>query len=463
MADDRKRKRHSKRDEREEAESNRKRDKSVKKPNDAHDDKRKQDKSAVKKKKGSRKKANDSSDDEEPESDPGTLRSYYVTQDKKGNLSCTCRQFRATGKACPKILAIQLHIQFGPSKNYEQAAPSKESRKKRTKGKKKKKKEGTDTDSGEDEPGPGKKRQERPIPDHQVNDELESFFASLANGWKPFDTDDEFDVSPEDESEPKCKKSKPNPSTPETKVSSGRPAASTPLHPNRTPGSAAHFSKQRGPKTGKGKNSLLPPISKDPEIPLLPSPQKKNSDGKPPAPSKKAEKIRTAFVEQSGLSAEELDMIDIDWQRWNDSGYSLRADEVDGIVDLLQALSLNVKSGILVLGPNYVEDSKRLRDADWLPTDDEPIDVSGAPLFPADSVFKRSWHHSQSDRLKGILIFHKHAERFHWLPSFIRLDKDEMPITCYESKNDHGKRRHATCTFHLSKLGSLVPVAVVPG
>ncbi|KAJ7603647.1 hypothetical protein FB45DRAFT_897518, partial [Roridomyces roridus] len=176
----------------------------------------------------------------------GTLRSYYVTQDKKGNLSCTCRQFRATGKPCPEILAIQLEIQFGPSKNYEQAAPSKESRKKRTKGKKKKKKEGTDTDSGEDEPGPGKKRRERPIPDHQVNDELESFFASLANGWKPFDTDDESDVSSEDESKPKSKKSKPNPSTPETKVSSGRPAASTPLHPNRTPGSHMYTSRNGG-------------------------------------------------------------------------------------------------------------------------------------------------------------------------------------------------------------------------
>lgn len=78
---------------------------------------------------------------------------------------------------------------------------------------------------------------------------------------------------------------------------------------------------------------------------------------------------------------EELDLFDIDWNRWASANYTLRADEVDEIASLLEALSLALKRGILILGPSYAHEAELLRHVDWMPSDDEPIDASGAVLL----------------------------------------------------------------------------------
>ena len=81
---------------------------------------------------------------------------------------------------------------------------------------------------------------------------------------------------------------------------------------------------------------------------------------------------------EAALSAEDIDILDIDWLCW-DGPYKLRADEVDEMGSLLEALSLNMRQGVLVLGPSYAFEAQKLRKhVDWMVSDDEPIDKTGA-------------------------------------------------------------------------------------
>ena len=81
---------------------------------------------------------------------------------------------------------------------------------------------------------------------------------------------------------------------------------------------------------------------------------------------------------EAAFSAEDLDILDIDCLRW-DGEYKLRADEVDEMTTILDALSLNKRQGILVLGPSYALEAQKLRKhVDWMVSDDEPIDKTGA-------------------------------------------------------------------------------------
>ncbi len=69
--------------------------------------------------------------------------------------------------------------------------------------------------------------------------------------------------------------------------------------------------------------------------------------------------------------------MDIEWKRWN-GDYTLRQDEVIEMANLLDALSLALKKGILVLGPTFNREAEFLKHIDWLPWDEEPIDQTGA-------------------------------------------------------------------------------------
>lgn len=83
-------------------------------------------------------------------------------------------------------------------------------------------------------------------------------------------------------------------------------------------------------------------------------------------------------LQNLALSPEDLDILDIDWIRWQNKSYTLRADEVDEMGSLLEALSFACGEGVLVLGPSYAFEAERVRIVDWMPSDDEPIDATGA-------------------------------------------------------------------------------------
>ncbi|KAJ7440286.1 hypothetical protein B0H11DRAFT_1933793 [Mycena galericulata] len=363
--------------------------------------KNKKDKDKVSKKK----KKDDSND---------TIRSFTVTEDN-GALVCNCPDFEATGKPCREILAVRIQKEFGPAKpylGYLAATQGLDVHGPKPKGK---------TKAPKAKPRTGG-RGPRPIADYKIQDDLDSFLEKVERGYNPFKSDDEFSES-DREGEPERKKSKQN-DAPGAQVSSGRPPATTPLHSGRASTSPAKFSKKPGPK-GKGKNSLLPRLPPT----LHETPAKK---GKP------LDLGSSANEQQLDLTAEDLDILDIDWLRW-DQEYKLRADEADEMGSLLEALSLSVRPagrGILVLGPSYAFEAQRLRNVDWMLSDDEPIDATGSPAFPENSVLKKAWLHSQRVTLEKLLVFHHDPVRDHWLLFLADLSTDD--VSCYEPLGRHG-------------------------
>ncbi|KAJ7495984.1 hypothetical protein B0H11DRAFT_2226977 [Mycena galericulata] len=382
--------------------------------------KNKKDKDKVSKKK----KKDDSND---------TIRSFTVTEDN-GALVCNCPDFEATGKPCQEILAVRIQKEFGPAKPYLAATQGVDVHGPKRKGK---------TKVPKAKPRMGG-RGPRPIADYKIQDDLDSFLEKVERGYNPFKSDDEFSES-DHEGEPERKKSKQN-DAPGAQVSSGRPPATTPLHSGRASTSPAKFSKKPGPK-GKGKNSLLPrlpptlhetPAKIGKPLDLSSSTDEQISSGKPPPLSKQTLKKKEAFIQQLDLTAEDLDILDIDWLRW-DQEYKLRADEADEMGSLLEALSLSVRRagrGILVLGPSYAFEAQRLRNVDWMLSDDEPIDATGSPAFPENSVLKKAWLHSQRVTLEKPLVFHHNPVRDHWLLFLADLSTDD--VSCYEPLGRHG-------------------------
>lgn len=78
--------------------------------------------------------------------------------------------------------------------------------------------------------------------------------------------------------------------------------------------------------------------------------------------------------------------MDIDFGRWKSKSYTLRLDEVMVAVDLLNAMCLATRNGILVYGPSYAQDARILQRIVWTQSDDELILADGTvrapPLFP---------------------------------------------------------------------------------
>lgn len=63
------------------------------------------------KKKKKQQDGNDSDGNDE------TIRSFRVDE-VNGAFVCDCPQFKSTGKTCPEILALRLHLKFGSAKPY---------------------------------------------------------------------------------------------------------------------------------------------------------------------------------------------------------------------------------------------------------------------------------------------------------------------------------------------------------
>ncbi|KAJ7751274.1 hypothetical protein DFH07DRAFT_774879 [Mycena maculata] len=363
--------------------------------------------------------------------DPDTLIFYLVTEEPDGALVCKCKEFKQTGKPCRDILAAQLYQKFGAAKPYLEDSQGPDLHGQKSKGAKRIPK-ASRTGTG------GARR--RIVADHKIEHELDTFLEELDQGWK-LSTDEDFSESEESspEGDPKKKKNKPlaDPKT-GTKVTPGRPPASTPLHPGRAPTSPAKFSNKRGPK-GNGKNSLLPPLkghSPAKTSPTKPVRQQLKATIQVRLFDQKIQDKQQHFIQELGLgfTDEDMDILDINWTRWNEY-YKLRADEADEMGSVIEAISLATKRGFLVLGPSYAFEAARLRLIDWLPSDDEPIDASGAPAFPEDSVLKKAWLHSQRVTLKGLLIFHHDPIRDHWLLFSADFSTDD--IICYEPLKHH--------------------------
>ncbi|KAJ6620767.1 hypothetical protein B0H10DRAFT_2356313 [Mycena sp. CBHHK59/15] len=378
---------------------------------------------------------------------------YIVTQEPDGALVCTCPEFAATGKTCAEICAARLQLEFGPATPYlispenpqdddsDSDAPLRKPQNKKSKGIPKPKRAS----------GAGRKPREEL--DHRVDTLLDEYLDRLDRGWNPFGSDDEIDD--DSDSEPAKKKSKTGDTTaPGTTVSRGRPPAATPLHPGRT-SSPTKFSEKPGPK-GKGFNSLLPPLhsakkpksptkkkSKPPAIPPSEAPQNgptSNGSGKqnPPQKDNKDKGKKTAAaVQPSALNAEDLDILDIDFKRWDSPNYKLRSDEVLEIIELLNALSLDTRNGTLVFGHSYSFEADQLRNIDWMTSDDEPINAAGAPAFLEGTVLKNAWLHSQQMTLDKTMVFHYDPVRDHWLLFTFALASGKA--TCYEPLSQHGK------------------------
>ncbi|KAJ7886149.1 hypothetical protein B0H14DRAFT_2563469 [Mycena olivaceomarginata] len=155
-------------------------------------------------------------------SGPQTIRSYKVTEEPDGTLVCNCPEFRATGKVCTEILAAvadKFHLD-------EPAAKGKKKPAKVTLGKAR---------------GSGKRGQ-HPLADHRVERDYKDFLGRLDKGWAPFDSDSEEFTDPDLETQPKKKKKSGEPQKPtQNRVSAGRPAVSTPLHPGRSSVSPTKF------------------------------------------------------------------------------------------------------------------------------------------------------------------------------------------------------------------------------
>ncbi|KAJ7681457.1 hypothetical protein B0H14DRAFT_3678449 [Mycena olivaceomarginata] len=382
---------------------------------------------------GDRNKKKKSKHKDNNPSGPQTIRSYKVTEEPDGTLVCNCPEFRATGKVCTEILAVRLSIEFGPPGPYFAVADKFHLDEPAAKGKKKPAKVtlGKARGSG--------KRGQHPLADHRVERDYEDFLGRLDKGWAPFDSDSEEFTDPDLETQPKKKKKSGEPQKPtQNRVSAGRPAVSTPLHPGRSSVSPTKFNHKPGPK-GKAKNSLLPALPAASRMSAL----KFTNDSddsydeaipesyKPPPAGNFTDNQKEGFVAGVNFTPEEFDLAGLDRKRWNSVNYTLRHDEAIEMADLVEATSLTIGSAILVLGPSLDHEAEQLQDIDWLTSDAEPIDHTGA------SVLKNAWLHSQSTSLKKILAFHYDPARVHWLLFEIDLSTEEM--ICYEPLSQHGE------------------------
>ncbi|KAF7330611.1 SWIM-type domain-containing protein [Mycena sanguinolenta] len=339
------------------------------------------------------------------------IRFHRVTEEVDGALTCNCPEYRGTGKACVEILAVRTLLEFGPPKAYfaePKDDPEAPKGKKRVQFSRKAAR------------GSGKRGQ-RPLADRQVQKDHDKLLERLDDGWTAFDSDEDGDFTDsDDEGQPAKKKSKSRHVKPATqsRVSPGRPPASTPLHPGRSSKSPTKFSSKPGPK-GRGKNSLLPSLDPLSKMSLLQS--KGDSDH--------------SSVDEPAFSAEDLGIVNLNWKDWDAADYMLRQDQAIEMANILEALCLARNPSILVLPPTFDRETELLRDIDWLPSDTEPIDHTGAPAFPHESVLKNAWLHSQSATLKKILAFQHDPERNHWLLFEVNLATERM--ICYEPLSHH--------------------------
>ncbi|KAJ7158607.1 hypothetical protein C8R46DRAFT_1290346 [Mycena filopes] len=279
----------------------------------------------------------------------------------------------------------------------------------------------TSNSSTEREKPPKQQKGPRLPADHLINDEHESFMRLMEDpDYNPFPaiSDDETKEG--------------NP--PGTTVSSGRPAAITAHQPGCSP---TKFNKKPGPK-GHDYNSLLPPLpDKSPKKSPVkvsnqsPSSSEDCSDSEPevlPAIVRKGKGKAGQTLAAPAATEEDMDIVDINFRRWDNPDYTLRQDEEFEICQVINAIALGIRHGVLVIGDSYPHDAEWLRaNVVWIASDEEPINSRGAPAFLDGSTLKNAWLHSQEITLQKIRSYAKSH-------LFVSFATENMPSTHFSER-----------------------------
>ncbi|KAF9525899.1 hypothetical protein CPB83DRAFT_908865 [Crepidotus variabilis] len=377
-----------------------------------------------------------------------------VTEELDGALICNCQAFQMTGKPCVHISAAQIQRDYGPVDQYLELE-TRNDRGPESKGKYHRAKKST------------KERRHQARSDGIVDEEIERIMEMMEKEDES-DLDDAESKMDVDTDNPTQKpapaptlKSKKNQRVdrkadkksnigsalpdsekiqkvdkkPNTGVTAGRPCYTTPLHPTRTP---VKFSQKPGPK-GKPHNSLLPSLTplKALKIPVDFTPHKtKAGNGflSKPIPQLKA-------VPEHHYTSFELEMANLDFSQWDDVDYHLRQDEIQGRIDILNAISLEFKSGTLVVPDSYGHAALQMESLDWVKADHPPQLLDGAKAVAADTLIGRSWTYSQQATLKQCIVLHYSSENIHWLLYSHSYNSSPREIKCYEPLSKHGRKQ----------------------
>ncbi|KAF9525920.1 hypothetical protein CPB83DRAFT_513036 [Crepidotus variabilis] len=260
-----------------------------------------------------------------------------------------------TGKACVHILAAKLHRDYGSVEDYKELETIQKDHGPEVK----------DQIRNPTKAVTGRRHQARA--DSAVMEDLESFYSNVV------------DSNEENSKKTKTVFQKPQLKSKETEKivvgsTSGRPAKTAPLHPART---SVKFSNKPGPKP-KPHNSLLPPLTpKKPSVqkPINFLPKKAYPEAFSPKKEKHL-KIGDNVSEQ-----EEHHMEVLSFGHWKSPNYWMQQDEMQIMVDLLNAISVKLSSGVLVVPDTYAFSASVMEELDWTKTDHPPRDLTGKVFF----------------------------------------------------------------------------------
>ncbi|KAJ7181186.1 hypothetical protein C8R46DRAFT_1345302, partial [Mycena filopes] len=330
-----------------------------------------------------------------------TARVYHtVIEEADGTLVCSCSKFQATAKTCLQIATVRLYRDFGPPTRYSTKKASNSSTKR--------------------EKPPKQQKGARLPADHLINDEHESFMRLMEDpDYNPFPA-----ISDDETKE----------GNPPGTTDIGRPAAITAHQPGRSP---TKFNKKPGPK-GHDYNSLLPPLpDKSPKKSPVkvsnqsPSSSEDSSDSEPevlPVIVRKGKGKAGQTLAAPAATEEDMDIVDINFRRWDNPDYTLRQDEEFEICQVINAIALGIRHGVLVIGDSYPHDAEWLRaNVVWIASDEEPINSRGAPAFLDGSTLKNAWLHSQEITLQKICSYAKSHP-------FVSFATENMPSTHFSER-----------------------------
>ncbi|KAJ7476110.1 hypothetical protein FB451DRAFT_1463569 [Mycena latifolia] len=286
-------------------------------------------------------------------SGPPLVRYHTVIREPDGTFVCDCTKYEETGKTCSDIVAARYYYEFGSPTEYLAAEQGKEEHGPSAKGKR----------TVPPRKSTGVKGLKTNMPTDQFVDEIhDALLANLEDEhWNPF---------PASETQPS-----PDNLIPGSTLSSGRPAAAKPLHNRKSSSqSPVKFSGKPGPP-GPGFNSILAALPPDPPAMSPTKISSQNTAATENRPGTHRSRFRNESIPH--MLHEDMQIIDIDFKHWVQT-YRLRQDEALEVVDILNALCLAAKNGILVYGPSYAQDAKTLRKAVWSASDNDPILADGA-------------------------------------------------------------------------------------
>ncbi|KAJ7078644.1 hypothetical protein C8R44DRAFT_754811 [Mycena epipterygia] len=307
--------------------------------------------------------------DNEEEDAPITF--HTVIEEPDGALVCDCDSFGKNGKACLEVLVVRMQREQGKIKlvlfpMLNPPHPELETRKKRGKDAK-----GVHNVPKRQPTRTGGRSRHQARSDYTVEAEYASYMAKVERGWDPHK--DMSDIDDEQVN---------------VKTESSKPPAAPPNDPF-----SAGSSSQK-------------PVTPPPTVKTEPS---RNPD--PPAQA-----------QGPTYTLEEIEMLDIDLDRWSDPEYNMRADEISQWTELLNALVRKMRPkdrrGLFSTTrmPFKQKNFKVLIGSDLIDRLKTQLERYGSiNAFPAGSVLERAWLHSQDLTLDTCLFFHHDRSRDHWL------------------------------------------------